>query len=252
MPPNREYWWSTKQPQVTDLRWQLGFQWHRRYWVSFQVTRLFHKATVSHCDHFLMLHMYLLFETSPGWLQGWRGFFFFLTSIWWGSTQLQCIYYLRRILISRPPRVFRVSNVVLVWFLTLNYHKSISFQWKKIQNECHQSNFHLPILSDLWLDGKLHENLRFCPVTQYYFTEMTLKMSLKSAWFFFWKPVLTMNRCCPFPAEVTHAGRINSLWPSDICWHRSGSTLAQIMACYLMAPSHYMSQCWLIISKIHW
>ena len=30
MPPNREYWWSTKQPQVTDLRWQLGFQWHRR------------------------------------------------------------------------------------------------------------------------------------------------------------------------------------------------------------------------------
>ena len=33
--------------------------------------------------------------------------FFYLTSIWWGGTQLQCIYYLRRILISRPPRVFR-------------------------------------------------------------------------------------------------------------------------------------------------
>ena len=30
MRPSREYWWSTKQPQVTDLRWQLGFQWHRR------------------------------------------------------------------------------------------------------------------------------------------------------------------------------------------------------------------------------
>ena len=53
---------------------------------------------------FLLPHMYLLFETSPGWLQDWR---VFLTSIWWGSTQLQCIYYLRRILISRLPRVFR-------------------------------------------------------------------------------------------------------------------------------------------------
>ena len=44
---------------------------------------------------------------------------------------------------------------------------------------------------------------------------------------------------------------INSLWPSDAIWrHRSGSTLAQVMACYLTAPSHYLNQCWLIISKI--
>ena len=32
---------------------------------------------------------------------------------------------------------------------------------------------------------------------------------------------------------------INSLWPSDAIWrHRSGSALAQIMACRLTAPSH--------------
>ena len=31
----------------------------------------------------------------------------FFNSIWLGATQLQCIYYLCRILISRPPRVFR-------------------------------------------------------------------------------------------------------------------------------------------------
>ena len=38
---------------------------------------------------------------------------------------------------------------------------------------------------------------------------------------------------------------VNSLWPSDVIWrHGSGSTLAQIMACYLMAPSHYVNQCW--------
>ena len=112
---------STKQPQVTDLtRWQLGFQWHRRgIELVLQVPRLFHNATVSQCGHFLLLHMYmyLLFETSPGWLPGWRVFFvLFFNSIWWwwwwwwwwwGGTQLQCIYYLCRILISRPPRVFR-------------------------------------------------------------------------------------------------------------------------------------------------
>ena len=43
----------------------------------------------------------------------------------------------------------------------------------------------------------------------------------------------------------------NSLWPYDGIWqHRSGSTLAHVMACCLMAPSHYLNQCWLIISKI--
>ena len=43
----------------------------------------------------------------------------------------------------------------------------------------------------------------------------------------------------------------NLLRLSDAIWrHRSGSTLAQVMACCLMAPSHYLNQCWLIISKI--
>ena len=33
--------------------------------------------------------------------------------------------------------------------------------------------------------------------------------------------------------------QVNSLWPSDTIWrHRSGSTLAQVMACCLTAPSH--------------
>ena len=40
-----------------------------------------------------------------------------------------------------------------------------------------------------------------------------------------------------------------SLWPSDIIGRQgSSSTLAQVMACCLMAPSHYLNQCWLIIS----
>ena len=40
---------------------------------------------------------------------------------------------------------------------------------------------------------------------------------------------------------------------ADAIWRqRSGSTLAQVMACCLTAPSHYLNQCWLIISKVEW
>ena len=46
--------------------------------------------------------------------------------------------------------------------------------------------------------------------------------------------------------------KLNSLWPSDaILRHRSGSTLVQIMACCLTAPSHYLNLCWLI-STVKW
>ena len=45
----------------------------------------------------------------------------------------------------------------------------------------------------------------------------------------------------------------NSLWPSDNIWrHKSGSTLAQLMAWCLTAPSYHPNQCWLIISKVLW
>ena len=46
---------------------------------------------------------------------------------------------------------------------------------------------------------------------------------------------------------------VNSLWPNDTIWRqRSGSTLAQVMACCLTAPSLYPNQCWLIISEVKW
>ena len=51
--------------------------------------------------------------------------------------------------------------------------------------------------------------------------------------------------------DYTHD--VNSLWPSDTIWrYRSGSTLAQVMARCLTAPSHYLNQCWLIISEAQW
>ena len=46
---------------------------------------------------------------------------------------------------------------------------------------------------------------------------------------------------------------VNSLWPSDAKWrHRFGSTLAQVMACCLTAPSHYLNQCWLHMNEVLW
>ena len=46
---------------------------------------------------------------------------------------------------------------------------------------------------------------------------------------------------------------INSLWPGDAIWrHKSGSTLVQVMACCLTAPSHYLNQCWPVISEVPW
>ena len=44
--------------------------------------------------------------------------------------------------------------------------------------------------------------------------------------------------------------RIYSLWSSDdIWWHRSESTLAEVMACSLSA---HLNQCWLIIKGFLW
>ena len=45
----------------------------------------------------------------------------------------------------------------------------------------------------------------------------------------------------------------NSLAIGDtILRHRTWSTLVQVMACCLMAPSHYLNQCWLVISEVLW
>ena len=46
---------------------------------------------------------------------------------------------------------------------------------------------------------------------------------------------------------------LNSLRPSDAIWRQwFWTTLAQVMACCLTAPSHYLNQCWLIIRGVLW
>ena len=51
---------------------------------------------------------------------------------------------------------------------------------------------------------------------------------------------------------VSHEQVNNPLRLSDAIWqYRSGSTLAHVMVCCLMAPSHYLSQCWIIIEQFN-
>ena len=49
---------------------------------------------------------------------------------------------------------------------------------------------------------------------------------------------------------LTHYGLVT--WNGDKWWQRSCFTLAQVMACCLAAPSHYLNQCWLFINGVLW
>ena len=62
----------------------------------------------------------------------------------------------------------------------------------------------------------------------------------------------TIRLSVGWPAHFT-VSFLNSLWSSDAIWRlRSGTTLAQVMACCLTAPSHYLNQCWLTINFVQW
>ena len=62
-----------------------------------------------------------------------------------------------------------------------------------------------------------------------------------------------IQQFCTKPSVYTEWLIFNLLWPSDAIWRqRSQSTLAQLMACCLTAPSHYLNQRWLIISEFQW
>ena len=61
---------------------------------------------------------------------------------------------------------------------------------------------------------------------------------------------ITIYYPCLENIRVTH---INSSAPSDtIWWHKTWSTLVQVMVCSLTTPSHYWNQCWLITSEVLW
>ena len=59
-----------------------------------------------------------------------------------------------------------------------------------------------------------------------------------------------LSQCWPRPMspfDVTRPEWVNSLQPSGAIWrHRTWSTLIQVMAWCLMAPSYHLNKCWLI------
>ena len=72
-------------------------------------------------------------------------------------------------------------------------------------------------------------------------------------------PSHNLNQCQPrswTPNGIISNPRFHcakSLWPSvAIWWHRSGSTLVQVMAWCRQAPSHYLIRCWLFIIEALW
>ena len=59
------------------------------------------------------------------------------------------------------------------------------------------------------------------------------------------------NAGVTWPHWVNSYKHINSLWPSDTIWrHKSGSKLARVMACCLMAPNHYLNLLYPLLNKV--
>ena len=103
--------------------------------------------------------------------------------------------------------------------------------------------FRHPSVSAMWDSGSIHICLsKFDPDKMATISQMLLRMASMKIFLlrfqFHWNA---------FPIVYL------TLWPSDTIWRqRSGSILAQVMACCLTAPSHYLNQCWLIISEVQW
>ena len=90
---------------------------------------------------------------------------------------------------------------------------------------------------------------------------LSVQLTINQHWFRYWLGTkqVTMHNLNPWWSSllmhvwITQPQWVNSLRPSDAIWrHRSGSTLAQVMVCCLTAPSHYLNQCWLVISEVQW
>ena len=91
--------------------------------------RPFHSATIF-CCYICTLYMYL-FETSPGWLPCWRGFFF--NSIWWGALSSNVFSICAAYWSLGRRGYFGVSNGVLVYIqLTLRANMFCIFIFSKL------------------------------------------------------------------------------------------------------------------------
>ena len=61
----------------------------------------------------------------------------------------------------------------------------------------------------------------------------------------FWEVLCRFDSISIYRVPSIYRGSSDAIWR-----YRSGSTLAQVMACCLMAPIYYLIQCWLLSSKV--
>ena len=116
---------------------------------------------------------------------------------------------------SRGPDVFISIHIHLHQFI---------LQWEDLVGEFKLGGFFL-LLQLVVLDLHIHQRLRH------------LSWNTKS-------DTLLSHLSQNTKPELTHCGLVTPY--GDI----NGSTLVQVMACCLTAPSHYLNQCWLIISEV--
>ena len=154
---------------------------------------------------------------------------------------LQCLSQVQAIRCKpSQPQCHLVSTVVHTMHLNMKkWHISLCWtfasalvSWK--QRDC--------INSDQCLSRKSHE------ITVRSSTSVSSLLSwTQSTW--------TEKKHVSWFSAMSHHCHVsfNSLWPGDaIRCRRSGSTLSQEMACCLTVPSHYLHQCWLIITEVLW
>ena len=102
---------------------------------------------------------------------------------------------------------------------------------------------------DGWISKWAHMSLRSSQITG----NSTIYQTAYSSWQERNKQSSALQTLCvenPWNTATINLGK--KLPPNDIIWwQRYWSTMAQIMAWCLTAPSHYLNQCWLKINGIH-
>ena len=86
------------------------------------------------------------------------------------------------------------------------------------------------------------------PLSEPILTQISIDLGLNElTWCVFCSPDIP-----PFDHLLAVYWSVNSLGPINAIWHwRSCLTRAQVMACCLTAPSHYLNQFWLLINRVN-
>ena len=149
----------------------------------------------------------------------------------------------------------------LIWSLHMKDHWILVY-WLQIDTwqatPCRENQIMMPNLLSLVALQVVMTN--FAPTSHSkvgILRTLSFRVQLMKKRFELWCPVYSPHKGIimwrPFPCNDIIVWTVYSLWPSDVIWRQgSRSTLAQVMAWCLMAPSHYLNRCWPMISEVLW